>query len=119
MPKKILIIDDESDILSMMGDTFQMEGYDVLTASDVATGMSKTLESKPDIVLIDVMLPDGDGFAVCKRIKSDRSLASKVIIMTSKIDAVDAVKANEVGADDFTVKTSDLKPLIATVKSLS
>lgn len=116
MAKKILIIDDEPDIALSLGDRLKLEGYEVVTAEDAKSGIEQIEKENPDIVVLDIMLPDRDGFDVCNSIKNDREIDVKVIMTTGKIDAVDAVKAREAGADEFTVKTPDYAGLVEAIR---
>ena len=81
-------------------------------------GLEKAKKELPDLVITDTVLPGIDGFEVCRQIKQKEALDTKVIVMTGVIDAVDAVKAREMGADDYCVKATDGKPLVGAVKNL-
>jgi len=116
MEKKILIIDDEPVILTTMRDRLVMEGFDVVTAIDGQSGIAQAEKENPDLIVIDIMLPDMSGFDVCETVRKNGNIDSKIIIVTSKIDAVDASKARESGADDFTAKTVDYAPLIDVIR---
>lgn len=117
--KKILVVEDSPTALSMLKNALECEGYQVITSETGEEGVKKATSERPDLVITDTLLPGIDGFEVCRRIKKrPGSVDPKVIVMTGAIDAVDAVKAKESGADDYTVKTSDLSPLIETVKKL-
>lgn len=117
--KKILVVEDSPTVLGVLKNVLEYEGYQVITSETGEEGVQKANSEKPDLVLTDTQLPGIDGFEVCRQIKENQgSVGSKVIVMTGAIDAVDAVKAREFGADDYTVKTSDLSPLIETVKKL-
>lgn len=117
--KKILVVEDSSTALGMIKNALECEGYLVITAETGEEGIKKVIIEKPDLVITDTQLPGIDGFEVCRQIKKmPGSVNPKIIVMTGAIDAVDAIKARESGADDYTVKTSDLRPLIETVKKL-
>lgn len=117
--KKILVVEDSPTALSMLKNALECEGYQVITSETGEEGVKKANSERPDLVLTDTQLPGIDGFEVCRQIKeSPGPVALKVIIMTGAIDAVDAVKARESGVDDYTVKTSDLSPLLQTVKRI-
>jgi len=115
---RILIIDDEPNILETMKDCFTMEGYEVLTAENGQDGIEEAKSAVPDLIIVDIMLPDSDGNEVCRIIKEDCGMKIPVIVATSKIDAIDATKARAAGADDFTVKTMDYEPLLDAVKKI-
>lgn len=119
---KILLIEDSPSDARLFQEALkerpQMKGYKVITAQTGEEGIKLARQERPDMVIIDTLLPGIDGFQVCQKIKKIKKLATKVIIYTGVVDAVDAVKAREFGADDYTAKTSDLSPLIETVKKL-
>ena len=81
--------------------------------------MKKIKEGKPQLVLLDLILPGIDGFEVCRQIREKLKEGTKIIVMTGSIDAVDAVKARKFGADDYCVKTSDASTFIEAVKKLA
>lgn len=119
MAKKILIVEDSPTALSMLKNALRCEGHLVITSETGEEGVKKAILEKPDLVIINTILPGIDGFEVCRRIRDSLGQTiPKIIVMTGIIDAVDAVKAREFGADDYTAKTSDLSPLIETVKNL-
>jgi len=118
MAKKVLIIDDEEVILTTMKDCFHIEGYDVITAVTGREGIEKAKTEAPDVIIFDVMLPDMNGNDGCRILKQEEGLDIPVIVATSKIDAVDAWKAREAGADDFAVKTTDYLVLLNAVKKI-
>ncbi len=116
--KKVLIIDDEPNILATLKDRLMYEGYDVITAIDGSSGIKQAYQNKPDLIVLDIMLPDMDGHQVCQILKSTKNIKIPIIAVTSKVDAVDALKVKKSGADDFTVKTMDYKSLIEAIKRL-
>ena len=120
MEKKILIIDDNEQDRKIMQRFLNKAGYEeILMAETGEEGVKKAESEKPDLVIIDTMLPGIDGFEVCRQIRGIQgSSAPKIVITTGTIDAVDAVKARRMGADDYCVKTSDCLPLIEAVKNL-
>ena len=110
--RKILIIDDSQTVLDMTKALFESEGYVAVTAIDGLKGVQATDREKPDIVFVDTILPDIDGFEVTRRIREAHGPDNpKIVVMTGSIDAIDAVKAKRMGADDYRVKTGDLMPL--------
>ena len=114
--KKILIIDDDTLVLSTLSDLLEKESFECITASSGNAGFEKFEKENPDIVVLDIVLPDIDGHEICKKIKSLKNIP--VIMMTSKIDSVDVNEAKKSGADDFAVKTSDYSYLLMTLKNL-
>lgn len=115
--KKVLIIEDEEDICKLLKANLVAVGYDAIAVATVGEARKALNIEKPDVVILDVMLPDGNGFDFCKEIKSEDEFL-KVIIYTGKLEAVDARRAREAGADDFTVKTVDFKYISESIKKL-
>ena len=116
MGTKILVIDDDANICDLLRLYFENENYEVKTASDGAEGISYFKMYEPDLVLLDIMLPKKDGWAVCREI---REMSSKPVIMiTAKGEVFDKVLGLELGADDFVVKPFDMKELSARVKAV-
>lgn len=115
--KRILLVDDEPDLRQVIGFRLDKMDYILLSAPDGDEALRIMEESHPDIILLDVMLPKVDGFEICKKIK-ERNPSQKVIMYTAKIEAVDVEKAREAGADDFTVKTTDLKHIVQSIEKL-
>ncbi|MBQ1976313.1 MAG: response regulator transcription factor [Clostridia bacterium] len=116
MGTKILVIDDDANICDLLRLYFENENYEVKTASDGVEGISYFKMYEPDLVLLDIMLPKKDGWAVCREI---REMSSKPVIMiTAKGEVFDKVLGLELGADDFVVKPFDMKELSARVKAV-
>ena len=116
MDTKILIVDDDPNINDLLKMYFESEGYEVMTVTDGAEGVSYFKMYEPDLVLLDIMLPKKDGWQVCREI---REISSKPIIMvTAKGEVFDKVLGLELGADDFVVKPFDPKELSARVKAV-
>lgn len=117
MTKKILLVDDEQDILQVISFRLEKADYKVIVASSGEEALVMVDQEKPDVILLDVMMPGMDGFEVCKKIKS-KSPSQKIIIYTAKVDGVNAAKARESGANDFTVKTTDLKYILESIRKM-
>ena len=116
MATKILVVDDEINICEIIRTYFEKEGYEVKTANDGVEGVSYFKMYDPDLVLLDVMMPNKDGWQVCREI---REISQKPIIMiTAKDDVFDKVLGLELGADDFVVKPFDMKELSARIKAV-
>ena len=116
MAAKILAIDDDANICDLLKLYLEKEGYEVKTASDGIEGIKQFKFSEPDLVLLDIMLPQKDGWQVCREI---REISNKPIIMiTAKYEVFDKVLGLELGADDFVVKPFDMKELSARVKAV-
>ena len=116
MGKMILVVDDDVNICDLLRLYFENENYEVKTANDGVEGISYFKMYEPDLVLLDIMLPKKDGWAVCREI---REMSSKPVIMiTAKGEVFDKVLGLELGADDFVVKPFDMKELSARVKAV-
>ncbi len=116
MSTKILVIDDDANICEMLRLYFENEGYEVKCALDGAEGVNYFKMYEPDLVLLDIMLPQKDGYQVCREI---REVSSKPVIMvTAKGEVFDKVLGLELGADDFVVKPFDMKELSARMKAV-
>lgn len=113
--KKVLVVDDESQISEIIKFNLEKEGYEVETAADGQEALNKTHVFKPDIVLLDVMLPIIDGFQVCRKIRE--SFAMPIIMLTAKEEEVDKVLGFELGADDYITKPFGMRELMARVKA--
>lgn len=119
MNKKILIIDDNLDDTEIMTRHLKEAGYqNILTAANGKSGIKLAEDEKPNLVILDTLLPDVDGFEVCRSLKSSERINSHVVMLTGAVDAVDAKKARKAGTDDYVVKTSDCAALICAVNSL-
>jgi two-component system alkaline phosphatase synthesis response regulator PhoP len=117
--KKILIIEDERDILQLVKLYLEKEGFRTVTASTGAEGLNCAKQSKPDLIVLDLMLPEIDGLEVCKRLRSAPETAMLPIIMlTAKAEESDQVIGLELGADDYVTKPFSPKALVARVKAL-
>jgi len=121
MGKKILVIDDNEQDRMIIKRFLKKAGYeDITTAESGEEGIEKAAKESPDLVITDTMLPGLNGFEVCQKIREAHGTDTpKIIIMTGMIDAVDAVKARKMGADDYCVKTADFAPMIEAVKKLA
>ena len=114
--ERILVIEDEADLREVMAYNLRREGYKVATAADGADGVRGAKESKPDLILLDLMLPDLDGLEVCRRVRQDAELAKTPIIMvTAKGEETDVIVGLGVGADDYVRKPFSVKELVARV----
>jgi len=117
--KKIVIIEDEPDILEVLSYNLKREGFVVLAALDGDTGLAMVKHEKPDLVLLDLMLPGMDGVEICSSIKNDTELHNTLIIMvTAKGEESDVVLGLGVGADDYVAKPFSPKELVARVKAV-
>lgn len=116
MNQKILVIDDDQNICEVIRLYLEKDGYEVRLAHDGSAGVATFKQYDPDLVLLDIMLPGKDGFAVCREL---REISPKPVIMiTAKTDKFDTVLGLEMGADDYVTKPFDAKELLARVKAV-
>ena len=115
MDKLILVIEDEAPIVEILKFNLTKSGYRVLAAYDGAEGYRLALSEKPDLILLDVMLPKMDGFEVCKKIREKQS--TPIIMLTARDEEVDKVLGLELGADDYCTKPFSVRELMARVKA--
>lgn len=113
--KTILIVDDEQPIVDILVYNLKKEGYKTIEASDGITAINVALEQKPDLILLDIMLPKLDGLSVCKRIKN--SLNVPILMLTAKDGEIDKILGLELGADDYITKPFSVRELVARVKA--
>ncbi len=119
MAEKILIIDDDVDTLRLVGLMLQRQGYDISAASNGTQGLTKAFEERPDLILLDVMMPDMDGYEVARRLrKNPTTSAIPILMFTAKTQLDDKVTGFEVGADDYLTKPTHPTELQAHVKAL-
>ncbi|MBQ3022248.1 MAG: response regulator transcription factor [Clostridia bacterium] len=115
MEKLILVIEDEAPIVEILKFNLTKSGYRVLAAFDGEEGYRLALSEKPDLILLDVMLPKMDGFEVCKKIREKHS--TPIIMLTARDEEVDKVLGLELGADDYCTKPFSVRELMARVKA--
>ena len=113
--KKILVVEDDRTLIDVLEYNLRKEGYQVLRALDGVTGLDTARREKPDLVLLDVMLPGMDGYEVCRILR--RETTSPIIMLTAKGDESDKVVGLELGADDYVTKPFSLKELLARVRA--
>lgn len=119
MPERILVIDDDVDTLRLVGLMLQRQGYQVSAAANGSQGLAKAFEERPNLILLDVMMPDMDGYEVTRRLRKNPATASIPILMfTAKTQLDDKVTGFEVGADDYLTKPTHPTELQAHVKTL-
>jgi len=116
MAEKILIIEDEKTLLETLQYQFKHQGFDVITAEDGKLGLMKAREAKPDMVILDIMLPGMDGFEVCRELRKEFSMP--ILMLTARDDEIDRVVGLEVGADDYLIKPFSMRELTARIKAL-
>ena len=113
--KTILVVDDEQPIIDILVYNLEKEGYNVIEANDGITAVDVALEKRPDLILLDIMLPKLDGLSVCKRIKN--SLNVPILMLTAKDGEIDKILGLELGADDYISKPFSVRELVARVKA--
>jgi DNA-binding response OmpR family regulator len=119
MAEKVLIIDDDIDTLKLVGLMLERQGYEIVVASNGTIGLNKAAEEKPELILLDVMMPDLDGYEVTKRLRANPALAHIPIIMfTAKTMVDDKVAGFEAGVDDYLTKPTHPAELTAHVKAV-
>jgi two-component system, sensor histidine kinase and response regulator len=115
---RILVVDDSTDNLFLIQATLEGEGYDICLAEDGKTALSKVVEFKPDLILLDVMMPEMDGYEVTTRIRQNTKLPYIPILLITADERSSVVKGLDFGADDFIRKPMDVDELMARVRSL-
>ncbi|ADC91110.1 response regulator receiver domain protein [Mageeibacillus indolicus UPII9-5] len=115
MDQKILVVDDEINVVDLLKDNLEREGYHVITAFDGVTAYNSALSDKPDLILLDCMLPRMNGVDVCKKIRQSSSVP--IIMITAKSEEVDKVIGLELGADDYITKPFSVREVLARVKA--
>ncbi|MCL2047516.1 MAG: response regulator transcription factor [Defluviitaleaceae bacterium] len=110
---KILIVDDEKNIVDILAYNLRKEGYEIIEAHDGINGLKLALSENPDLVLLDIMMPGMDGYEVCKRLRKESQ--TPVIMLTAKAEEADKVLSFELGADDYITKPFGTREMLARV----
>ena len=113
--KTILVVDDEQKIVELLEHNLRREGYNVLEANDGVTAVEIAKEQRPDLILLDIMLPRLDGLSVCKKIKNIYNVP--ILMVTAKGDELDKIVGLELGADDYITKPFSVREVMARVKA--
>lgn len=113
----IVVVEDEEAIRIGLRDSLEMEGYTVITAADGESAEATILKERPDLVILDLMLPKKDGVEVCRRIR-EKKVESYVLMLTAKKEELDRVQGFNAGTDDYMVKPFSLMELLAKVKAV-
>ena len=117
--EKVLIVDDEEHIVELLQFNLINAGYKVITANNGLDALKKVKEHKPDLLLLDLMLPGMDGLDVCKEIKRDKETSkTSIIMLTAKSEELDKILGLELGADDYITKPFSIRELLARVKAV-
>ena len=115
--KRILVIEDEPQMLLGLRDNLELEGFEVITASDGEDGLAKAASFSPDLVILDVMLPRKHGFDVCRELRA-RANATPIVMLTARSAETDKVLGLELGADDYVTKPFSITELLARVRAV-
>jgi two-component system, OmpR family, response regulator VicR len=116
MKKKILIIEDELDLIKGLKLNLSDEGFDVDWAVNGVEGLRKAIEAAPDLIILDIMLPEMDGLEVCRKLRQ-KNIDIPVIMLTAKGGEIDKVVGLEIGADDYITKPFSIRELLARIKA--
>ena len=117
MGQRLLMIEDDTRLATMVGEYLRQSGYGFDHAADAASGLDALQTSPPDLVILDVMLPDMDGLEVCRRIKASNP-AIAVLMLTAKGDPMDRIVGLEIGADDYLPKPFEPRELLARIRAV-
>ncbi|MFE8703744.1 winged helix-turn-helix domain-containing protein [Cytobacillus sp. FJAT-54145] len=117
MEKKVLVVDDEQSIVTLLQYNLQQAGFHVLTAMDGEEGKNLAISEKPDLIILDLMLPKMDGIEVCKQLRQQK-VTTPILMLTAKDDEFDKVLGLELGADDYMTKPFSPREVIARVKAI-
>ena len=120
MTQELLMIEDDTRLATMVGEYLRQSGYGFTHAADGASGLAALQNSPPDLVILDLMLPDMDGLEVCRRIKGQASGAARtaVLMLTAKGDPMDRIVGLELGADDYLPKPFEPRELLARIRAV-
>lgn len=116
MDKKILIIEDEKDLVKVLRDTFEKEKFQVFYAEDGEEGLNQFYEKNPDLILLDINMPKKNGWEVCREVREQSNLP--ILMMTARDSEIDELKGLNIGADDYITKPFSLKVLVVKVKKI-
>jgi DNA-binding response OmpR family regulator len=115
--RKILLIEDDSDLVALLRYNLEKEGFHCLDAQTCKDALELCRQSRPDLVLLDIMLPDCDGFEICKRIRTDPDLVQiPIIFLTARGEEADRIIGLEIGANDYVVKPFFVRELVARIR---
>ena len=115
----VLVVDDEPNIVRTVADRLKMSGYDVIEAADGQEAIARALQDEPDVILLDVLMPELDGHAVVERLRQmEETRSLPVIMLTARSQVEDVARASALGAVDYVVKPFDLVELLEKIKSV-
>ncbi len=117
--EKLLVVDDEKDFVSMISDRLEAKGFDVVKAFDGKEGLEKARSERPDVIILDIMMPEMNGYDVCRKLKLDENFKETPIIMlTAKFEPNDIEFGKEMGADSYLTKPLELDVLLHKINAL-
>lgn len=116
MTARLLIIEDEKDIVKLLKYNLEKEGYTVTAAHDGETGLALARQEKPDLIILDLMLPKLDGLQICRMLRAESQVS--ILMLTAKKEEVDRILGLELGADDYMTKPFSVRELAARVKTI-
>ena len=115
MSKRILIVEDEESIADLEKDYLELSGFEVEVANDGEIGLKKGLEGEFDLIILDLMLPEVDGFDICRQVRQEKN--TPIIMVSAKKDDIDKIRGLGLGADDYMTKPFSPSELVARVKA--
>jgi DNA-binding response OmpR family regulator len=116
MNDKVLVVEDDRNLLDTLAYNLQKEGYAVATAANGEEALAQARSEKPDLIILDIMLPKLSGFDVCRILR--REMITPILMLTAKVDEIDKVVGLEIGADDYMTKPFSLRELLARVRAM-
>jgi DNA-binding response OmpR family regulator len=116
MPETILIVDDEQHIIDLAKLYLEQDGYSTMSATDGKNALQKILHEKPQLIVLDLMLPELDGWEVCRRVRAESDVP--IIMLTARSDDIDRIVGLELGADDYLTKPFNPRELVARVRAI-
>ena len=120
MRKRVLVVEDEPDVARLLEFHLRAAGFEVIVVGTVAAALARARADEPTVILLDVMLPDGDGFAVCRALRAEAATAGVgVVMLTARAEAEDRITGLEVGADDYVVKPFVVREVVLRVVALA
>ncbi len=114
---KILVVDDEQNIIELVTFNLKAAGYETISAEDGRKGLLLAVEKKPDLILLDLMLPGMNGLDVCRALRNEYQIKTPIIMLTARADEIDKVLGLELGADDYMTKPFSIRELMARIKA--
>lgn len=115
-PARVLVVDDEPNIREMIAINLQREGMEIVFADDGLTAVDKAREDRPDLIVLDIMMPGMDGFEVCRTIREESTVP--ILLLSARGEEIDRIVGLELGADDFLVKPFAMRELVAHVRAM-